>query len=57
MVAIPPMGMEIIFSEINSRFISDSNTTKKKSDVISWVGEEHEIMSDKGLFKHAMSEQ
>ena len=51
------MGIEIILSEIHSRSISDSNTTKKKSDFISWVGEEHEIMSDKGFFKHAMSER
>ena len=27
------------------------------SDVISWVEEKHEIMSDKGLFKHFMSEK
>ena len=27
------------------------------SDVISWVKEEHEIMSDKGFFKHFMSQK
>ena len=27
------------------------------SDVISWVEEEHEIMSDKGFFKQFMSEK
>ena len=27
------------------------------SDVIRWVEEEHEIMSDKGLFKQFMSEK
>ena len=29
----------------------------KKSDVIRWVEEEHEIMSDKGFFKKFMSEK
>ena len=55
MAGISSIGMEI-FSEIYLEFILDSNIIEKKSDVISWVEEEHEIISDKGFFKHAMSE-
>ena len=57
MVGISPIGMEIIFSETYPGSISDSNITEEKPDVISWVGEEHEIISDKGVFKHDTSEK
>ena len=50
MAGISPVGMEIIFSEIYFGFISDSNIRQKISDVIKWVEEEHEIISDKGFF-------
>ena len=38
--------MGLVFSEIYPGSISDSNITEK-SDVLNWVEEEHEIMSDK----------
>ena len=57
MVGISPIGMEIIFSETYPGSISDSNITEEKPDVISWVGEEYEIISNKGVFKHDMSEK
>ena len=44
-----------MFSEIYPGFISHSIIIEKKFDVISRVAEEHEIMSDKGFFKQAMS--
>ena len=44
--------MELKFSEyILGRYLT------LISDVISWGEEEHEIMSDKGLFKQFMSEK
>ena len=57
LVGISPTGMEIIFSETYLGYISDSNITEEKPDVISWVGEEYEIISNKGVFKHDMSEK
>ena len=44
--------MELMFSE----YILGQYLTLI-SDVISWVEEEHEIMSDKGVFKQFMSEK
>lgn len=48
MAGISANGEALIFTEIYSRSIpkSESNITKK-SDAISWVEEENEIMSDK----------
>ena len=46
--------MELIFSEC---ILCLYLTHREKSDVISWVEEEHEIMSDKGFFKQFMSEK
>ena len=43
--------MELMFSE----YILDQYLSLI-SDVISWVEEEYEIMSDKGFFKQFMSE-
>ena len=40
--------MRLVFSEIYSGSIFDSNLTEK-SDVLTWVVEEHEIMSDQGF--------
>ena len=49
---ISPIGMELKFSEyILGRYLT------LISDVISWDEEEHETMSDKGLFKQFMSEK
>ena len=48
LVVTSPVGMELIFSEYTLGLISD---------VISWVEEEHEIMSGKGFFKQFMSEK
>ena len=39
-----------------SEYILDQCLTLM-SDVVGWVEEEHEIMSDKGLFKLFMSEK
>ena len=52
LVGISPIGMELMFSE----YILGQYLTLI-SDVISWVEEEHEIMSDKGFFKQFMSEK
>ena len=46
LVGISPTGMELMFSE----YILGQYLTLI-SDVISWVEEEHEIMSNKGFFK------
>ena len=46
LVGIFPIGMELMFSE----YILDQYLTLI-SDVISYVEEEHEVMSDKGFFK------
>ena len=44
--------MELMFSE----YILDQYLPhRKKSDVISWVMEEHDIMSDEEFFKQFMS--
>ena len=51
-VGVSPIGMELMFSE----YILGQYLTLI-SDVISWVEEEHEIMSDKGFFKQFMSEK
>ena len=48
LVGISPNGMGLVFSEIYSGSISDSNITRK-FDVLNWVEEEHEIMSGKGF--------
>ena len=40
--------MELISSEIYPGSISDSNVTDE-SNLIKWVGEEHEIMPNKGF--------
>ena len=46
MVGISPIRMELMFSEYNlGQYLT------LISDVISWVEEEHEIMSDKGSFE------
>ena len=52
LVRISPIGMELIFSE----YILGQYLTLI-SDVISWVEEEHEIMSDKVFFKQFMSQK
>ena len=52
LLGISPIGMELMFSE----YILGQYLTLI-SDVISWVEEEHEIMSDKGFFKQFMSEK
>ena len=45
-VRISPIGMELMFSEYTlDQYLS------LISDVISWVKEEHEIMSEKSFFK------
>ena len=52
LVGISPIGIEVMFSEyILGQYLTII------SDVIRWVEEEHEIMSDKGLFKQFMSEK
>ena len=51
-LGISPVGMELMFSE----YILGQYLTLI-SDVISWVEEEHEIMSDKGFFKQFMSQK
>ena len=48
--------MELMLSE----YILDQYltlTSQRKSNVINWVEEEHEIMSDKKMFKQFMSEK
>ena len=52
LLGISPIGMELMFSE----YILGQYLTLI-SDVISWVEEEREIMSDKGFFKQFMSEK
>ena len=52
LVGISPIGMELMFSE----YILGQYLTLI-SDVISWVEEEYEIMSDKRFFKQFMSEK
>ena len=52
LVGISPIGMELMFSE----YILGQYLTLI-SDVISWIEEEHEIMSDKGFFKQFMPEK
>ena len=47
-----PIGMELMLSE----YILGQHLTLI-SDVISYVEEEHEIMSDKGFFKQFMLEK
>ena len=51
LVGISPIGMELMFSE----YILGQYLTLISD--ISWVEEEHEIMSDKGFFKQFMSEK
>ena len=51
-LGISPIGIELMFSE----YVLGQYLTLI-SDVISWVEEEHEIMSDKGFFKQFMSEK
>ena len=46
MIGISPTGMRLIFTGIDPGSICDSSITEK-SDVISWVEEEHEIILDK----------
>ena len=46
LIGISPTGMRLIFTGIDPGSICDSNITKK-SDVISCVEEEHEIILDK----------
>ena len=51
-VRISPIGMELMFSEYTlDQYLS------LISDVISWVKEEHEIMSEKSFFKQFMLEK
>ena len=52
LVVTSPVGMELIFSEYTL-----GQDLTLISDVISWVEEEHEIMSGKGFFKQFMSEK
>ena len=48
--------MELLFFEyILGQYLGQYH--REKSDVISWVEEEHEIMSDKRFFKQFMSEK
>ena len=50
LVGISPIGMELMFSKhILGQYLTQI------TDVISWVEEEHQIMSDKGFFKQFMS--
>ena len=52
LVGISPIGLELMLSEyILGQYLN------LISDVISWVEEEHEIMSDKGFFKQFISEK
>ena len=46
-----------MYSELYPGSISDSNITENKIDIISWITEEHEIMSDEEFFKRIMSEK
>ena len=48
LVGIAPHGMGIIFSEVYPGSISDTEITEK-TDVLSYVSEDHEIMSDRGF--------
>ena len=52
LAGISPTGMELMFNE----YILGQYLTLI-SDVISWVQEKHEIMSDKGFFKQFMSQK
>ena len=52
LVGISPVGMKLMFSE----YILGQYLTLI-SDVISWIEEEHEIMSDKVFFKQFMSQK
>ena len=51
-LGISPIGIELMFSE----YVLGQYLTLI-SDVIRWVEEEHEIMSDKEFFKQFMSEK
>ena len=48
LVEISPIRTKSVFKEVYDRSISDSDITKN-SALISWVEEEHEIMSGKGF--------
>ena len=52
LVGNSPIGMELMFSKYTL-----GQYLVVTSDTISWVEEEHEIMSDKGFFKQFMSEK
>ena len=48
LIGISPHGMGIIFSEIYPGSISDTEITEK-TDILSYVNEDHEIMTDRGF--------
>ena len=53
---ISPVGIELTFCEYNlGQYLTKYH--REKSDVITWVEEEHEIMSDKGFLKHVQQMQ
>ena len=52
LVGISAIGMELMLSE----YILGQSLTLI-SEMISWVEEKHEIMSDKGFFKQFMSQK
>ena len=48
LIGIAPHGMELLFSDVYPRSMSDSEITEKAGD-LNFVQEEHEILSDKGV--------
>ena len=48
LIGISPHGMGIIFSEIYPGSISDTEITEK-TDILNYVSEDHEIMTDRGF--------
>ena len=48
LIGIAPHGMGIIFSDIYPGSISDTEITEK-TDILNFVSEDHEIMSDRGF--------
>ena len=48
LIRISPHGMGIVFSDIHPGSISDSVITKK-TNILDFVQEEHEVMSDRGF--------
>ena len=48
LIGISPHGMGMVFSEIYPGSISDTEITEK-TDILSYVSEDHEIMTDRGF--------